>query len=87
MCHVSHVTCHISPVNCRMPPTPTATALNPPPANSPTHKCFKCWWLALPEKKKITKPLKNSTFNHGLHEGPSYTVLNIIKDLLTQFES
>ena len=35
------------------------------------HKCFKCWWLALPEKKRITKPLINSTFNHGLHEGPS----------------
>ena len=23
-----------------------------------SHKCFKCWWLALPEKKRITKPLK-----------------------------
>ena len=51
------------------------------------HKCFKCWWLALPEKKRITKPLKNGTFNHSLHEGPSYTVLNIIKELLRQFES
>ena len=51
------------------------------------HKCFKCWWLALPEKKRITKPLINSTFNHGLHEGPSYTVLTIIKELLRQFES
>ena len=28
----------------------------------------------------------NSTFNHGLHEGPSYTVLTIIKELLRQFE-
>ena len=36
-----------------------------------THKCFKCWWLALPDKKRINKPLINSTFNHGLHEGPS----------------
>jgi hypothetical protein len=51
------------------------------------HKCFKCWWLALPEKKRITKPLINSTFKHGLHEGPSYTVLTIIKELLRQFES
>ena len=51
-----------------------------------THKCFKCWWLALPEKKRITKPLINSTFKHGLHEGPSYTVLAIIKELLRQVE-
>ena len=35
----------------------------------------------------ITKPLINSTFNHGLHEGPCYTVLTIIKELLRQFES
>ena len=46
---------------------------------SPSHKCFKCWWQALPEKKRITEPLINSTFNHGLHEGPSYAVLTIIK--------
>ena len=52
-----------------------------------THKCFKCWWLALPEKKRITKPLINSTLEHGLHEGPSYTVLAIIKELLRQFKS
>ena len=51
------------------------------------HKRFKCWWLALPEKKTITKPLINSTFNHGLPEGPSYPVLTIIKELLRQFES
>ena len=51
------------------------------------HKCFKCWWLALPEEKRITKPLINSTFNHGLHEGPSYTVLTIIKEFLRQYES
>ena len=51
------------------------------------HKCFKCWWLALPEKKRITTALKNITFNHGLHEGPSYAVLTIIKELLGQFES
>ena len=51
------------------------------------HKCFKCWWLALPEKKRITKPLINSTFNNGLHEGPSYTVPTIITELLRQFES
>ena len=51
------------------------------------HQCFKCWWLALPEKKRITKPLMNSTLDHGLHEGPSYTVLTIIKELLRQFKS
>ena len=51
------------------------------------HKCFKCWWLALPEKKTFTKPLMNSTFNHGLPEGPSYPVPTIIKELLRQFES
>ena len=54
---------------------------------NPTQKCFKCWWLALPGKKRITKPLTNSTFNHGLHEGPSYTVLIIIKEFLRQYES
>ena len=46
------------------------------------HKCFKCWWLALPEKKTITKPLRNKTFNHGLPEGPSHPVLTIIIELL-----
>ena len=34
-----------------------------------------------------TPGLLNTTFNHGLHEGPSYTVLTIIKELLRQFES
>ena len=38
-------------------------------------------------KKKITEPLINSTFNHGLPEGPSYPVLTIIKELWRQFES
>ena len=52
-----------------------------------THKCFKCWWLALPEKRTLTKPLINSTFNHSLPEGPSYPVLIIIKELLRQFKS
>ena len=51
------------------------------------HKCFKCWWLALPEKKTITKPLINRTFNHGLPEGPNFPMLTIIKELLKQFES
>ena len=51
------------------------------------HKCFKCWCLALPEKKTITKPLINSYFNLGLPEGPRYPVLTIIKELLRQFES
>ena len=42
------------------------------------HKCFKCWWLALPKKNTITKPLINSSFNPGLTEGPSYPVPTII---------
>ena len=41
----------------------------------------------LPEKKTITKPLLNRTFNHGLPEGPIYPVLTIIKELLRPFES
>ena len=51
------------------------------------HKCFKCWWLALPEIKTITKPLINSVFKHDLSEGPSYPVLTIIKEMLRHFES
>ena len=51
------------------------------PPLSPSHKFFKCWWLALPKQKRITKPLINSTLDHGLHEGPSYTILTIIKEL------
>ena len=35
----------------------------------------------------VIKPLINSTFNHGLPEGPSHPVLTIIKELLTEFES
>ena len=42
-CHVSYVTCHISHfticvsrVTCHMSQTPTATAMDHPPANSPT---------------------------------------------------
>ena len=45
----------------------------------PHHKYFKCWWLALPEKKTITKPVIDSTFNLCLPEGPRYPVLTIIK--------
>ena len=35
MCQVSNVMCYVSDVNCHMSLTPTATATNPPPANSP----------------------------------------------------
>ena len=35
-CHVSCVTCHMPQVTCHILPTPTATAPNPFPANSPT---------------------------------------------------
>ena len=43
MCHVSHLTwhvscvaCHLSPVTCQMSLTPTATTMDPIPANSPS---------------------------------------------------
>ena len=35
-CQVSCVTCLMSPVICRMSVTPTATAMDPPTANSPS---------------------------------------------------
>ena len=42
MCHMSGVTFHVSTVTCNLPPvichlslTPTATAISPPPSNSP----------------------------------------------------
>ena len=50
-------------------------------------KLKSCWWLAVPGKKTITKPLINSSFNSGLPKGPSYPVPTIIKELLRQFES
>ena len=34
-CHMSCVTCFLSPVTCHMSLTQTATATDPPPANSP----------------------------------------------------
>ena len=34
--HMSCVMCHLPPVTCHMPLTPTATAPDPPPSNSPT---------------------------------------------------
>ena len=34
-CHMSLVTCHMSLVTCHMSLTPSATATNPPPTNSP----------------------------------------------------
>ena len=43
-------------------------------------------WLALPEKKTITKPLINRVLNIGLPEGPSYPVLTKIKDLMGQLK-
>ena len=35
-CHMSCVMCRMSPVTCHMSLTPTATATDPTPANSPT---------------------------------------------------
>ena len=36
ICHMSHVACHLSPDTCHLILTPTATATDPPPANSAT---------------------------------------------------
>ena len=36
------------------------------------HKCFKWWWLAIPEKHTITKPLINSNFNLRQPKGLTY---------------
>ena len=42
-CHVSYITCHLSHVTCYMFLTPTATATDPFPANSPTlHSITVC---------------------------------------------
>ena len=35
MCHVSYVACRVSSVTCHLSQTQTATATDPPPANSP----------------------------------------------------
>ena len=35
-CHMLHVTCHMSRVTCHLSLRPTATATDPPSANSPT---------------------------------------------------
>ena len=43
------------------------------------HKCFKWWWLAIPEKHTITKPLINSNFNLRQPKGLTYRVLTITK--------
>ena len=43
MCHVSCVMCCMSCVTCQLSPTPTATATDPPPSNSPTmHSRLVC---------------------------------------------
>ena len=39
----SCVVCHMSPVSCHLSLTPTVTATDPPPANSPTmHSSLVC---------------------------------------------
>ena len=35
LCQMSRVTCRVSPVTCQLSLTPTATATDPPPGNSP----------------------------------------------------
>ena len=60
ICHVSHVTCHMIHVACHLSLTPTTTATDPPPANSPTiHSRRVC---------KDTKTQKNvKTHNNKKH--------------------
>ena len=43
-CHVSYIICHKSHVGCHLSLTPTATAMDPPPANYRTtmHKRMVC---------------------------------------------
>ena len=47
MCHVSHFPVHLLHVNCHLSLTPTATATDPPPANSPTMHS----WLVFKDPK------------------------------------
>ena len=56
-CHVSGVTRHVSPLTCHLWITPTATATDPPNANSPImHSRLVC---KEPKTKKIQKRKKN----------------------------
>ena len=50
-CHVSPVTCHLSPITCHLSLTPTATATDPPPTNSPL--CTVGWFTKTKNPKKM----------------------------------
>ena len=56
MCHVSFVACHVSRVTYHVSLTPTATATDPPPANSPImHTKLLC---KDPKPQKMSKRKK-----------------------------
>ena len=61
-CHVSCVTCRVSPVTFHMSLTPTATATDPPPANSPKmhSRMLLFHILASTHQQRVTKAKKNA---------------------------
>ena len=58
ICHPSPFTCHLSPVTS---PRPTATATDPPPANSPTSTVG---WFTKTEPKIVKLFQNNRYFYH-----------------------
>ena len=58
MCQLSLVTCHICP-------NPTATATNPPPANSPTLHSRMAHQDRNPRPKNILKPKQGGLESSG----------------------
>ena len=57
--HVSCVTCRVSPVTCHLSQTLTATATDPPPANSKNNSRLVCKDSKTPQKKlKRKKSMK-----------------------------
>ncbi len=65
---MSHVTCHMSHVTCHLSPMPTATATDPPPANSPTmHYVGWCAQNKKTEKKfKTTKIIETANYSGSI---------------------
>ena len=58
---VSRVMCHVSSVTYHMSLTPTATAFNPSPANSPTMTAV--WFAKTPPLKKQKKVIEKNKLN------------------------
>ena len=65
-CHMSHVMCHLSPIICHLSLTPTATATNPPPSNSPIIQrrlgCTNQKTLNMSRRKKSLEEEKNPAY-------------------------